>query len=311
MLALLLDNEGDKGRPRSASNGKRGMKFARFWSRQTGEATDHDGRRTSVVARGWSDDNLDAAAAMARTIAARVAEFVSLGQTKLQRYQYGDRPIPEPVLREFNDGAGLRAAVTRNVYGALVLNTRDMMFVDVDVDPPNASAATLLSGIASLFGKRSAPEPAPADPIVERFRRVADAHGLSMRDYKTAGGYRGLVTSASFGPSDGSARALLDEFGTDTLYVRLCEKQNSFRARMTPKPWRIDLRPPAVAFPYETPQDQSRFDAWQAEYDAASAQFAVCEFVAEVGQLQSAGLFDDLIAFHDEQTKATTDLPLA
>lgn len=263
------------------------------------------------MARGWSDADQDGAAAMARSIADRVARLVAGGQTKLQRYQYGERPLPEPVVREFNDGAGLRAAVTRNVYGALVLNTRDLMFVDVDVDPPKPSAAALLSGVMSLFGKKPAPEKAAPDPIVERFRHVAEAHSLGMRVYRTAGGYRGLVTTASFSPADSSSRALLDEFGTDVLYVKLCEKQNSFRARMTPKPWRIELRPPSVSFPYETPQDQARFDAWQSEYDAASAQYAVCEFIAEVGSPQSGGLFDDLVAFHDEQTKASAGLPLA
>jgi hypothetical protein len=287
------------------------MKFAKFWSRQEGEASDREGRRFNTTARGWSDDAPEAAAAMARSIAERVAQLLAGGQTKLQRYQYGDRPMPEPVIREFNDGAGLRAAVTRNVYGALVLNTRDLMFVDVDVEPPKLSAAVVFSGIASLFGKKPSPEAAAPDQIVERFRRVAELHGLGVRVYRTAGGYRGLVTSAAFGPADGNARALLDEFGTDTLYVRLCEKQNSFRARMTPKPWRIELRPPTVSFPYETPKDRSRFDAWQSEYDAASGRFAVCEFIAAVGPGQSAGLFDDLVAFHDEQTKASTPLPLA
>lgn len=287
------------------------MKFAKFWSRQSGEAADSNGQAVRATARGWSDDDQNGASAMARAIAQRVAQFIAGGQTKLQRYQYGERPLPEPVVREFNDGAGLRAAVTRNVYGALVLNTRDLMFVDVDVDPPKASASALLSSVMSIFGKKPAHEPAAPDPIVERFRRVAQAHSVGVRIYRTAGGYRGLVTTASFGPADSASRALLDEFGTDVLYVKLCEKQNSFRARMTPKPWRIDLRPPPVSFPYESPQERARFDAWQSAYDAASARFAVCEFVTEVGTSQTSGLFDDLIAFHDEQTKAAAGLPLA
>jgi hypothetical protein len=287
------------------------MKFAKFWSRQSGEASDHLGQRTSATARGWSDESADAAAAMARSIAERVAQLLAGGQTRLQRYQYGERPIPEPIIREFNDGAGLRAAVTRNVYGALVLNTRDLMFIDVDVDPPKATARALLSGVMSLFVKRSAPAPAAPDTVVERFRHVADAHGLGIRVYRTAGGYRGLVTSSLFGPADENARALLGEFGADSLYVRLCEKQNSFRARMTPKPWRIDMRPPTVSYPYETPDEQARFDAWETEYDAASGGVAVCEFIDEVGPGQMAGLFDDLVAFHDEKTKATSGLPLA
>jgi hypothetical protein len=287
------------------------MRFARFWARQTASASDPKGRTVRAAARGWSDESTVAAAAMAREIAGTVARLLAAGQSKLQRYQYGDRPIPEPVVREFSDGNGLRAAVTRNVYGALVLNTRDLMFVDVDVDEPKQKAGALFASVVNLFTKRPTVKSGAPDPIVERLRSIADAHDIGLRIYKTAGGFRGLVTSAAFDPGDAATRALFEEFGADPLYVRLCESQKSFRARMTPKPWRIDLGPPTVSYPCETPDRQSTYDAWQASYESASAKFAVCAFLTEVGADRNTGAFDDLIDFHDKTTGATTGLPLA
>src|SRR5262249_31921798 len=125
------------------------MKIARYWTRAEDSS---DGVR--IVARGWSDESLESARAKAREIAKRVAERVLRGASQAQRYPYGDRPLPEPVIREFAN-----AVVTRNVYGALVLNTSRLMFVDVDhKKAPPKSGGGLLS---SLFGKSSKPETPP------------------------------------------------------------------------------------------------------------------------------------------------------
>src|SRR5205085_11212584 len=114
------------------------MKLARYWSRDGGEAVDARGRRIRTVARGWSDESIDGARAKAREIAGRVAERVATGFARHEQYQYGDRPLPEPVLGFFPG-----AAITRNAYGALVLNADEMMFVDIDrqgFPKPGASA---------------------------------------------------------------------------------------------------------------------------------------------------------------------------
>src|SRR5437868_9405110 len=99
------------------------MKLARFWTRQTAEAIGLDGERVRAVARGWSDQSVEAAAAVGRDMAQRVAQKLAAGAMKGGHYLYGDRPLPEPILYEFqNGGFDPRAAITRNVYGALVMN---------------------------------------------------------------------------------------------------------------------------------------------------------------------------------------------
>jgi len=44
---------------------------------------------------------------MALAVAQHVAQLPAGGQLKLARYQYGDRPIPEPESREFVDSSGI------------------------------------------------------------------------------------------------------------------------------------------------------------------------------------------------------------
>lgn len=103
------------------------MKLARYWSKERGEAVGPGGR-VSAVARGWSNASIEQARQVAGDLAQKVAARLASGQTERKQYFYGDRPLPEPITREMGDGA----VVTRNAYGSLVLNVRDLMFVDID-----------------------------------------------------------------------------------------------------------------------------------------------------------------------------------
>jgi hypothetical protein len=291
------------------------MKLARYWTRESGEATGLDGRRVSVVARGWSNESLAAARELARTTARRLAERLAGGRAEPERYPYGERPLPEPVLREFRSGAGAdpSAVVTRNAYGALVLNARELMFVDIDRDdtPSAAPVAGLVSGIRSLFGKAPPASPKAENPVLAGVQRVAESNGLAARVYKTAAGYRAIITNVHLDAGSGSSEGLLQQFDADPLYVRLCRMQQSFRARLTPKPWRCGLRAPAVSFPYDTPEDESRFRAWEATYASTASRYATCRYVATFGDARIAPEFEDLVHYHDQETRASTTLPLA
>ena len=296
------------------------MKLARYWTRQPGEAEDENGNPVRVVSRGWSNDSLEAANALARDIARRVAARVAADDWSKKQYEYGERPLPEPVLREFHaSDDALSAVVTRNAYGALVLNTRDLMFVDIDREEEatggEAAAKKLMSGFKSLFGgskpETATPVPAPMDPALAEIQRVAQGHSLPVRVYKTAAGYRVLVLSPSFEPASGRSDLLLKEFGSDKLYIRLCRMQESFRARLTPKPWRCGMQQPPVTFPFADSKDEARFREWEAKYQAASARYATCQFVASFGGGKMEPGFQELVEHHDQETKAKSGLGLA
>ena len=119
------------------------MKIARYWARGSAASRGAHGERLECQARGWSNTSVDEAREEAVRRARQVAERLAGNQAPGNQYQYGDRPLPEPILHEFaGEGAPPRAIVTRNVYGALVLNTREMMFADID-EPEQQPGASI------------------------------------------------------------------------------------------------------------------------------------------------------------------------
>jgi hypothetical protein len=288
------------------------MKIARYWTRAPGEAVDSRGGRIRVTARGWSDDSIDSARMRAQETARRVAQRIAAQPGAAPRYPYGDRPLPEPILSEFRDGGSLSAAITRNAYGAQVMNADRMMFVDIDrqdaADAPHLGLKSLFSG---LFGKPAASPAKVVDTVVEAAGKVAERQGLSARVYRTAAGYRVLIANRRFAAKTAETEALLKEFGADPLYVRLCRMQESFRARLTPKPWRLGIRQPPVGFPFETPAEQDRYRDWERTYESKAVGYATCAYRTTFGTTFVLPEFDALIRFHDEKTKATSGLPLA
>jgi hypothetical protein len=321
------------------------MKTARYWSRDHAELTKNSGEQIRVVSRGWSDESVDRARAKAREIARRVAERIISHPGEKNQYGYGERPLPESVIREFaRANAGPSAVVTRNAYGALVLNVDHMMFIDIDRQDRdeaghNGAGASATSGLAeleqaaaalglenvmssifSMFGggKQAAPAP-PAAPmpkpapqtVSDSIRRVAERLGLSGRVYQTAAGHRVIITNRRFEAGKDESESILNQFGADRVYMRLCRTQESFRARLTPKPWRVDFRKPPVDFPYETPRAEADIRRWEAEYNQKCGSYATCRFVTSVGEDNIDPAFADLIAYHDEQTKANSGKPLA
>ena len=259
------------------------------------------GPKTASIGRGFDQD-----------IARRVAQKIAAQPGAGPRYPYGDRPLPEPVLNEFREGDSLSAVITRNAYGALVMNADQMMFVDIDrQEPAPAPLANLKSLFSGLFGQPAASPVKVVNPVLDAVGTVAERHRLSVRVYRTAAGYRALITDRRFHAKTADAQALLNEFAADTLYVRLCRLQESFRARLSPKPWRLGMRTPPVEFPFETSANQARYRDWEREYESQSSGYATCAYQTSFGAGSVLPEFDALIRFHDEKAKATSSLPLA
>jgi len=272
------------------------MKLAKYWARSAG----------AQRYRGWSNESIADARRKADQIREAVARRIASGPPDRGDYLYGDRPLPEPVLEELPG-----AVITRNVYGAEVLNCASLMFLDVDsgdvTDSP--AALDLFSGLRSLFGTPASP-PVKSSPAETKMEGVARQHNLGLRIYRTAAGYRGIVTNLAFDPRSAQTRALLHDFACDPLYVRLCQAQQSFRARLTPKPWRCGLAAPPVSFPFEGPAEEDAFQQWLRRYRANSAGNATCRLVRAIGPA-AQGDAALLIERHDRDTKAASRLPLA
>lgn len=274
------------------------MKLFRYWARA--DAPVHES--WSVRACGASDTSLEDARANARRIAERTAAVFAGGELPGE-YDYLDRPIREEIVRRVGDAAAPLAVLTRNAYGALVLNTERVLFADLD-HPRDARPGCL----AGLFGAKSKQVD---DAIVERVRALtARDNRVGVRLYRTAAGFRCLVTHRTFDPTSDETGALFARLATDPLYVRLCRAQECFRARLTPKPWRCGLRRPPSRFPWDTEEQERAQRRWEEGYERDSASFSTCALVASFGNALVHPDVAPILALHDELA-CNGDRPLA
>ena len=70
-------------------------------------------------------------------------------------------------------------------------------------------------------------------------QRIASHPQESFRLYETPAGFRIIATHDTISPSDSLVAEWFEHFHADPNYVRLCQAQQCFRARLTAKPWRM------------------------------------------------------------------------
>jgi hypothetical protein len=282
------------------------MKIARHWKRAVMRVQLPNGKPIDVTAWGWSADSADEALRRAEESVQRSAARVAAGQGFPDSYSYLDRPRREEIVEEIKNSDGeIIAMVTRNHYGSLVLNTTNLMFIDVDVPSEGLS---LIQSIKRLFGIAV---PDASEKIREQIAATAASRPeYTFRLYKTAAGFRLAVINKRITPTSPESDGLLAAFGSDPLYVKLCKNQESFRARLSPKHWRCGVNSPHDRFPFENQSAEDRHRNWTKKYHEASGQFATCTFVEQYGSQHGVADFRQLIDLHDRETKAASGLPL-
>lgn len=288
------------------------MRLPHYWARGTVQVRDGQQKLHAFSCWGWSDRSAADAERKGRERAQKVAERLLEGR-RPDRYLYGDRPLREEVLEQFEDAQGVvHAAITRNSYGCRVLNTAEIVFVDVDLAPPTLGDH-IRYGLHRLLGK-SIPPPArqrELDAIAKVQSWVNAEPRCGVRVYRTRAGLRHMFTHRQMDPKSEATVRTMVALGADPLYLRLCKEQESFRARLTPKPWRCGVAAPQVRFPWASPQAESRFREWERDYEARTQRYATCELVQEMGNSTVHREIRRVVEIHDRLTKATSGLPLA
>ncbi len=285
------------------------MHVPRYWEKETTAATSPRGHRVEAGCWGWSEHSREEARRRALASAKRLAARL-VGDGELpNHYGYDERLPREEILDEFTDDAGeTQAIVTRNAYGSLILNTRDLMFIDVDF--PSSRPNLLPQFVLKLLGKTP-----PADPtqtIGEKIRTTAKHYGeLGFRVYRTRNGFRVMVASRPILAESEESWQLLDAFDADPLYRRMCKNQACFRARLTPKAWRCRVSTPPTRFPFASPVLESAYRKWEATYSDGVRRFSTCQYVDTIGNDLPHPSLLGLIELHDTLTKATVSDPLA
>ncbi|MCA9158594.1 MAG: hypothetical protein KDA72_09715 [Planctomycetales bacterium] len=280
------------------------MKFPKYWTRAVNSTN-------KVVARGWSEVSQEEADRNAQARLRRILAALKPPRSfdlKLERYDYViDNVICEEVVDRIEQGGRELGVVSRNAYGSLILNAAELMFVDIDFPKPHRGGCLFVG-----WFRRRPVEPPPEETALASVRRWQAAHpDISLRVYRTYAGLRLMVINRAFTSVDEAAVEVMQQLGSDTLYVQLCRSQHCFRSRLSPKPWRIGMQKIPAKFPFETSAEQQAFEQWNARYVATAANYRVCRLVEILGDAAPLEQHFGLIDLHDRLCSVQSDLELA
>jgi len=278
------------------------MQILRHWAKAS-LPCEAEGRTFPVVCWRGSPTSRADAETRAREAVRRAVDALRSGR-QAEHYDYDQRELREEILEEHADPHGqVRAVLSRNRYGAVILNAEELFFADLDLEPPR-----LWDRLLHLFGRPLPDREAAAMATLSEFCRANPQ--WHFRVYRTFNGLRLMAPHAPQDPESASTQAIQKQLGSDRLFVRLCRCQKSFRARLSPKPWRIGI-PRPEPFPREDAGTEARFRAWLTGYQLASEPHATCRFLKALGSGCIDPRFRELVRLHDDWTRASTLLPLA
>ncbi len=267
------------------------MKFAKHWQSIAVAVNKDWFGRSEVAVWGASDTSAEEAGRQAQSRAERFKTLLSRGLAALREYEYWNGYIREEVVEEITAADGrVLAVLTRNSYGATVLNTESVLFGDIDIAEPG-----LFSRLLTLFGR-------PLRDESYYLKRIEDYQKsqpqLSFKVYRTCAGLRFVITNASFQPESKAVVALFTALGVDPLYRHLCRQQTCYRARLTPKPWRLGLERPDSRFP-RNEREQAQFERWLQQYRLAASRKSVTRLLKTMGTANADPDIAHIIELHD------------
>jgi hypothetical protein len=268
------------------------MKIYKYWGTEK-QMILIDGMEQTITCYGGSNVSVEEARSRAKEKAEKVKRKIKGERHLFDEYE---AEIREEILHILDD----HSAITRNRYGAQVLNAENLMILDID--KPKSSSG----GLAGLFKKNTR---SPKEQIFDTVRQLAATpkyKDFGFRIYETYQGARVIVLGRDFDSRAAETKKTMDEFNCDPLYITLCVKQGCYRARLTPKPYRMNMRRYKVPFPREV--DDSELQVWLAEYERESRNFNTCRFIEQIGVRHS---MNDVVHLHDEISGANFRQPLA
>lgn len=325
------------------------MRIPQYWA-EARRRTRVNGRQRTIRRFGWSDSG--------ETDARDHAE--QRLQEAIDQAQSGGRILNREPKRPYNGAEGVPireeivschgdTVITRNSYGALCLNTPDVLFADMDFEHAAgvrlvvtvyillllaaaalgymhsswqtffiAGIAALVSGVLVahlLFRVFMLLAGGAERRARRRVRRFSRRHpDWNLRLYRTPAGYRVLVMHRRFDPNGSDALGFLKKLRSDPLYVRMCRNQQCFRARISPKPWRIGINTHMKPRPGVWPVNPDRLPArqlWIDQYERSTSGYASCRFVESFGSDSVDPGAETVRGIHDRYCRAESGLEIA
>ncbi len=268
------------------------MKVYKYWQLESEKAKirrKNEDIEVEIKCFGGSNLSPEDASAQAREKIAKVKRKIAGEDTIFEDYEV---EIREELLDTLNPSA----VVTRNRYGARVLNVQNLLILDID-DPKLS--------FFDMFQKGD--NKTKIITMVKKLAQKAAYASLGFRIYETQKGIRVIVQGRDFDPKDPRTRQMMKEFNCDPLYSLLCAKQACYRARLTPKPSIMKIRGLKVKYPRDEQADLE-LKNWLVGYEAKSAGYAVCKFIEQVGASQPV---NEVVRYHDQASGAFQNYKLA
>ncbi len=189
--------------------------------------------------------------------------------------------------------------------------------------------------------QKRADDLASLSPFIKELiqQRVASHPKESFRLYETPAGFRIIATHDTAVPNDNLVTQWFEYFHADVNYVRLCQAQQCFRARLTAKPWRMsevennklakDI--PAKDFWFandnavdnkdlqhskELALDKESRKQWIAYYDEYAKNYRACRYIESFSGFDAShqlehNVIQTFIDWHDSACQANKELEMA
>jgi hypothetical protein len=182
-----------------------------------------------------------------------------------------------------------------NHYGAICLNANEVFFGDIDCKPdPESGRKNQI-----IHNEKD------ANILIEN---IAKKYGLCFRVYQTYAGLRLIELTRKHDPSKEKTLRLLNELGCDDAFINLTRKTKTFRARLTPKPWRAE----AKEVHFKRPENDI-VNYLQGTQDSPGPKWQIAKYLRTVGDLPESldPEIDFMISLHDDYCITNDERPLA
>lgn len=322
------------------------MIIPKYWA-EAKTKTKFEARQYTIKRFGWSDISLEAAQQHAEQRVLEAIEQLKINQ-KIRRIDHKvayngaeGLPIREEIISRYDD-----VIITRNSYGALCLNTPDVLFADIDfVVQPQSSlyfiiffvllacsslgafyfsswfifgigfvlSLLLTSTIAKwIFKFQQKRKGTPEQLALEKISTFSTHYPTwHLRVYRTPNGYRILVMHQIFEPRGEQVQLFFKAIYADPYYDLMCQNQNCFRARISPKPWRIGVERLRQGI-WPVPNERIALrENWVREYQRQAEDYASCRFVEQFGSQMVHPKAKRVQSIHDQYCKSDSHLDIA
>lgn len=263
------------------------MKYFRFWIKDSFTINIDGTEKINILA--GSNVSKEDARLQALKSAQLIEDRISAGG-RLKEYEV---PIKEHVERVIDD----QNIISVCRYGAKILNSTKFTILDLDDYP--FDFFDLFKSVRKLPKK---------ERIIFKFLQKIQQYpdfGSDFRIYETTKGIR-VIGRKYVDPSGRRYIFLMRKFAVDWIYCLMSQKQNCYRARITPKPYRLRIKTIKIRSPLDCETQEYR--DWSKNYEFASKKYRVVKLLKSVGNDFSN---DPIIKLHDNICNAAKSFTLA